>query len=33
MSIDILAAIWRDDIERLTWAAWFQDKEGVRWIV
>lgn len=32
MSIDVIAAIWRDEILALTWEAWLADKGSVTWL-
>ena len=32
MTIDIIAAIWRDEINRLTWEAWLGNPASVSWI-
>lgn len=30
--LDILGAIWRDELLRLTWEAWLADRKSVSWL-
>jgi hypothetical protein len=30
--IDVIGAIWRDEVAALTWAAWINDPASVSWL-